>query len=94
MVALMAPVLVPLRPSSGHTLIVRPPEQGIGAGVVPPFLWCAFREQEDDQAAPLFFVGECFILFCPFPRFPLETVILSAIPRPGIEDIHDILKLA
>jgi hypothetical protein len=32
----MAPVLVPLRPSSEHILIVALREQGINTGVIPP----------------------------------------------------------
>ncbi len=44
----MAPVLVPLRPSSEHILIVRAPGQGISTGVIPPLC-----EQEGHSGYPL-----------------------------------------
>ena len=38
-------------------------------------------------------LGERLIPFRPCPWLPLEAVILTAISRPGIEYVHDSLKL-
>jgi hypothetical protein len=46
----MAPVLVPLRPSSEHILIVRAPGARDQHGCHSTLPSCAFREQKDDQA--------------------------------------------
>src|SRR5712692_10781285 len=54
-----------------------------------------FREQGGPTRPPSFLiVGERLISLRPSPGFPLKAVILSAIPRPGIEHIHHALKLA
>src|SRR6267143_7220698 len=51
-----------------------------------------FREHGGPTRPPSLLVGERLIFLRPCPSLPLEAVIRSTIPRPGIERIHHRLE--
>jgi hypothetical protein len=50
-------VLIPLRPSNEHILIVRVPGAGINRGVIPPFHCARSASKKDGLAAPYPFLS-------------------------------------